>query len=543
VSNVALYDRQVPPVTPPVIPQLDAADQDVLTGLVTKLVAHQWRNSLRRKYYDAHTWLHDLGIAIPPSMRDVETVLGWAQKGVDALVNRTAIDGWTSPDGDTGSLGVDDVWSDNHLDSEAVQAHTSAAIHSVAFISVTEGDPGAGEPRALISERSAEYATGTWNPRRRALDNALSIFATDQYGSIRDFALYLPNRVIVARRDGSGWDLRQSVHELGIPVEPLVHRPRLDRPFGSSRISRPAMGLIDAAVRTLLRSEVSAEFFSAPQRYALGVDSEAFTGPDGQPIPAWQAVIGRILALGRDDEGELPQVGQFSQQSMEPHLAHLRLFAAQFASEVNLPIGSLGVAQDNPSSAEAILAAKEDLVIESTNWCRSLSPAWERSMVRALRLIDDSPAARQAYRGLRAHWANPATPSVVSAADAFSKQSTAIPDLASTTVGLELAGLDPDQIRRYQAERRRAAGRATVDQLIAAGQQQPPAQQGGPDGASQDEAQRIKNAADALGVLIRAGVDPADAARRVGLPGVRFTGAVPVNLRMPESQATGLEEK
>jgi hypothetical protein len=202
------------------------------------------------------------------------------------------------------------------------------------------------------------------------------------------------------------------------------------------------------------------------------------------------------------------------------------------------------VAQDNPSSAEAILAAKEDLVIESTNWRRSLSPAWERSMVRALRLVDDSPAARQEYRGLRVHWANPATPSVVSAADAFSKQSTAIPDLASTSVGLELAGLDPDQIRRYQAERRRAAGRATVDQLIAAGQQQPQAQPGGaPDGASQDEAQRIKNAADALGVLIRAGVDPDDAARRVGLPGVQFTGAVPVNLRMPESQATGLEEK
>ena len=49
--------------------------------------------------------------------------------------------------------------------------------------------------------------------------------------------------------------------------------------------------------------------------------------------------------------------------------------------------------------------------------------------------------------------------------------------------------------------------------------------------------------ADALGTLIRAGVDPDDAARRVGLPGVKFTGAVPVSLRLPENDAATLEGK
>jgi hypothetical protein len=47
---------------------------------------------------------------------------------------------------------------------------------------------------------------------------------------------------------------------------------------------------------------------------------------------------------------------------------------------------------------------------------------------------------------------------------------------------------------------------------------------------------------DALGVAVRAGVDPADAAARVGLPGVRFTGAVPTSLRLPEEDAADLEE-
>lgn len=52
----------------------------------------------------------------------------------------------------------------------------------------------------------------------------------------------------------------------------------------------------------------------------------------------------------------------------------------------------------------------------------------------------------------------------------------------------------------------------------------------------------IKAKADAMGVLIRAGVEPADAATRVGLDGVAFTGAVPTSLRLPTADASSLEQ-
>lgn len=45
------------------------------------------------------------------------------------------------------------------------------------------------------------------------------------------------------------------------------------------------------------------------------------------------------------------------------------------------------------------------------------------------------------------------------------------------------------------------------------------------------EADDLKQRADALGVLIRAGVEPKAAADLAGLPGIRFTGATPVSLR------------
>lgn len=56
------------------------------------------------------------------------------------------------------------------------------------------------------------------------------------------------------------------------------------------------------------------------------------------------------------------------------------------------------------------------------------------------------------------------------------------------------------------------------------------------------DASDVKARADAMGVLIRAGVEPDEAAERVGLPGVEFTGAMPTSLRLPAKDAAGLED-
>lgn len=64
--------------------------------------------------------------------------------------------------------------------------------------------------------------------------------------------------------------------------------------------------------------------------------------------------------------------------------------------------------------------------------------------------------------------------------------------------------------------------------------------------AAEDEvrqASAIRAKADAMGVLIRSGVEDESAAAQVGLTGLKFTGAVPVSLRLPESEAGDLESK
>src|SRR5690606_38856407 len=253
-------------------------------------------------------------------------------------------------------------------------------------------------------------------------------------------------------------------------VEPLTFRPELDRPFGHSRISRAVMSLTDSGVRTILRSEVSAEFFSSPQRYALGAEEGAFAGDSAK----WKAVMGRMLSISRDEEGEIPTLGQFPQQSMEPHLAHLRALAAMFAGETGVPVSSLGIIHDNPSSADAIYAAKEDLVVEANAANRVWGSALRRAATTAVMLRDGLTEAPGELRALQAKWRNPATPSVVSASDAMLKQVQAIPWIAESDVARESMGYDQATIERLVADRRRARGRATIAGLRPPAQQAPP---------------------------------------------------------------------
>lgn len=446
-------------VTSARIPGLSDEHNAELRALLDQLIYRGSRNHLRRKYYDYKATLKDLGISIPPQLRSIETVLGWPAKGVDALTRRTVLNGFRTGDGIPVEMGLPELWEANRLDSELPQAFTSCAVSAPAFLFVTAGD---GMP--LVSAKGAEYATGIWDNRRRSLSSALSVVDVVD-GVPVEMNMYLPDLTIMMRFENRTWQLSSVPHRFGVPVEPLAYRPTLERPFGSSRITPAAMALTDSAVRSMVRSEVSAEFFSAPQRYVLGASEDAFEDKDGNQIPAWSSIVGRMLAMNRDENGDMPQVGQFAQQSMEPHLAQIRQLASLFAAEMSMTPRSFGIMQDNPESADAIQAAKEDLVMDAKAWQRDLSPALKRTVVTAMRMMDDSASANAEYSKIRPHWMNPATPSVVSSADAFSKIVATVPSLASTRGGLEMLGFDEVMIDEQMSAQQRAQGRSVLQAL------------------------------------------------------------------------------
>lgn len=84
--------------------------------------------------------------------------------------------------------------------------------------------------------------------------------------------------------------------------------------------------------------------------------------------------------------------------------------------------------------------------------------------------------------------------------------------------------MTPDQIQREKNNR-------ISDLMLGAPLVGAPASPAAPAQDAAAEATRLKDAATALGQLIRAGVDPSAAADRVGLSGLKFSGKVPVSLR------------
>ena len=88
-----------------------------------------------------------------------------------------------------------------------------------------------------------------------------------------------------------------------------------------------------------------------------------------------------------------------------------------------------------------------------------------RTVNKALAIQNGLDAIPEVWGSIETDWRSPIYLSKAAAADAGAKQISVVPWLAETEVGLELLGLDEQQIRRAMADKRRAAGRAVVAAL------------------------------------------------------------------------------
>lgn len=433
------------------IENLPEGDKLMLQRLLSEWSKKRYRNTLRTTYYEGKQLFRDFGISIPPQLRSFEPTMGWVAKGVDSLVDRTNFEGFVSS-GEV-DFGVSEIVFDNNLENEFAQAFTSSAIHACSFLTVTHGGPG--EPDVLVLPHAADEATAIWDSRRRGLSGFLAVTAWDA-GAPSGLLMMTRERVYKFHMDDGKWHGEFRANPVGeVLAVALPYKPELKRPFGHSRISRAAMSITDSALRTVLRAEVSSEFYSSPQRWVLGADVEAFAGDN-----KWKAVLGRLLALERDPvSDELPQVGQFQASSPQPHTEQLRMWASLFAGEMGLSLNSLGIVQDNPSSAEAMYAAKEDLITDAIR----ATHTWGRGLVKAMQLAvmlrDGLNTVPREMKDLRAQFTDPSMASPAAQADAFVKRAQVIPGFAESEVGLEMAGLTREQILRFKAEQKRVGAR------------------------------------------------------------------------------------
>lgn len=435
-------------------PEESAAIQENL-ALLSKRQPRSW---MRSNFYNGKERLHSVGFSIPPQMRDLDAVLGWPAKTVNVLSSRVRFGGFVLPGQSSTDSELDDIWAANQMSIKWPQTQIATFQHGCSFVAVTPGRPG--EPAILISSMPATEATGVWDVRRQGLTSALWIPRQDAMYPT-SFVLFLESHTLQGVREAAGqWQLDRIPNPLPrVPVTMVNHRPQLDRPYGMSRITRPVIYLTQSAVRTVLRTEVSAEFYNAPQRYAMGAKSEDFQDEQGNAVSPWQTILGKVWAIGRDEDGAIPTVGQFPQASMEPNVAHMRMIATMFAGETALPVSSLGIIHDNPASAEAIEAAWADLVGEAELCQPELGPRLGEIGQNILMLANGATELPKSLLRLGAKWKNAATATLWSQTQATLAQIDKGVLRPDSEVALEQMGYDEVDISRIQAEH--AAARTT----------------------------------------------------------------------------------
>lgn len=435
--------------------------------LAEKLRKHTTRNALRSSYYDGRNAVKAVGTVIPPQYRNIGLCLGWSAKAVDGLARRCNIDKFIAADGmDLDSLGMRELEDSNFLLSELSQARTDSLIHGTSFLITTRGE--AGEPRALVHAKDALNGTGEWNNRTRRLDNFLSVTSRER-NKITGFVLYLENETISADKVDGKWQVDRSEHTFGVPVEPLLYRPRSSRRMGRSRLSAAVMGIQDSALRSLIRLEAHMDIYAIPKLILLGADESIFKNSDGSPKTSWQVVFGRVFGIPDSEDADNPRadVKQFAAESPEPHLKALNTQAKLMARETDLPDADFALMDmANPTSAESYSASRENLIAESEGAMDDWDVGIRRTVTRALAIQNGLDEVPESWSGVQPKWRSPIYLSRAAAADAGAKILGADESLKGTEVGYELLGLDEQQIKRVMAEKRRQSGRMVVEAVL-----------------------------------------------------------------------------
>lgn len=361
-----------------------------------------------------------------------DACVGWSSKAVDALSDRLVFEGFTD---DSDIFGANQIFDANNPDILFDSLIRESMIASCAFVHIAHGENGEKIPR--LSVLTADNATGIIDEFTGLLKEGYAVLDKDKNGNPILEAWFTPEFTEYYIK---GEQPYREVNPARYPLlVPVAYRPDAKRPFGHSRISRACMYYQEFARNTLERAEISAEFYSFPQKYVTGLD------PDTDPLDTWKASVSAMLRFDKDQDGDSPTLGQFTQQSMSPYTDQLRTAAAMFSGETGLTLDDLGFVTDNPSSAEAIKAAHENLRMTARKAQRTYGTAFANVGYLAASLRDNEPYSRTLVSDMKAKWLpvfEPDAAMLSSIGDGAIKVNQAVPgyfsrDTLETLTGIE----------------------------------------------------------------------------------------------------------
>lgn len=450
---------------------LTASEVSELDELLSVYNATRTRNRVLEDYFEGDVMTKDIGVDIlPPEAKDkvhVDLSCDWARKAVKALANHVRFDGFVFEGREGMDEGLKRALGRMDFDAEFSRTRVGALKKGCAFTTVNNfgtsasvtfhsADSGA----ALVNEATGRIRSGfviadtgrtAWAPRKPVVTRV---------------NLHMPgSRVAIVRDSQSEWHAeRVETPPDAMMMVPLIYDPTDKKPLGGTRITKDVRSQIDQVLSARLAIAITQAFYAMPMRAVLGLTEGMYKALKDKP--QWSMYINPMLLATMDRNGHTPTISQLPSNSPQALISVIELQAKLFAAATGVPLQSLGIVQDNPSSAEAIVEARRDLIEDAQTFeDEHLIPALRRIALLVM-MVEGNKASiddlDDVQRSVMPHFKNPAMPSIAATTDAAMKIASVKPEFASTDVFFEMMGFDQATIARVNSQMRMNQARANV---------------------------------------------------------------------------------
>ena len=441
---------------------LSDAQRETMAQLVGVYNHVSPRNAELDRYYEGTIYVPELGLTVDRSdFVQARSAIAcyWPEKVVDALADRIRL---RAINDGTEANAADAIADANNIIGQYDGFLLSKLKHGVMFATVGAQD-GSKPPLVRFHTAKTAVAIPTDDMRLGAIGAGFAIAKwgmPDEFGKLSPIQvnLYERDMTTVLVYDGHVWKVDYSTRSAGEPMMfAFVHRQTGEKPFGKSRITRFVQGLTQSAVRVLWDAEVSAALYAMPKDALLGLSDDQY---DAIMSNKQKAYMDSLLAATTNDEGGNPTLMRLSANSPEVYRTQLNMLGAQLSGATGTPLNSLGIVQDNPSSAEAIQMSREDICLIAENDIQADRESM-RAMMRCAMAVaanTDVDGLTDAERDIRIAYAEPMLNSRSALADFAVKLASVREGFGATRTCARLMGMDEDTIDALEAEERRNRG-------------------------------------------------------------------------------------
>lgn len=442
---------------------LDAGAKTALEQLVEVYKKHQGTNRMLGQYYECKQPTPSIGIDNIPETVDIPTRCDWAAKAVTSVSERVRMNGFTFAE-EYKDATLERIERANGLSANFNRHVASELVHGCMFATVQR----IGESVA-VRTHTAETAAAIWDVAEQRIAAGFVIADSRRTKWSRDVPvpvqvnLHLPKRVVVITQYSAGkWAATSNPTPLDRPMmEAFCFRPTGTKPFGQTRITPAVRYYVDEVQRTLRYMAVSGALYATPKDILTGVTEDQLKAMSGSKF---SVMVTSLFMATRDNDGNAPDYKRLQAASPQPYIDSIATYAKLFSGATGVPLNSLGIVQDNPASAEAIAAQREDICVAAEDCIETNRESMRNVALMAMAVAENKTMDQLTKEQLTVmpDFKNPMRPSLASTADAYVKIAGVLDGFAQTREFLRGQGFTPSEVESVASQLRRSKAQSSA---------------------------------------------------------------------------------